>query len=74
MTKAQYMVQVPIAGHIIVYVDAETEEEAISLAMESDDLNIDNLESWEALEQFNMGNVCYCPKPWSAEATREDEE
>lgn len=63
-----YTVKVPIAGHIIVNVEAESEEDAARKAMESDDLTLDNLDSWEALEQFNAGNVCYCPHPWEVEA------
>ena len=23
--------------------------------------------SWEMLETFGRGNVCYCPSPWSVE-------
>jgi hypothetical protein len=60
-------VTVPIAGHAYVEVEAETEEEAIEKAINN--IQIDDIQEWTALEQFNQGNVCYCPQPWDAEAT-----
>ena len=63
-----YTVTVPIAGHIVIDVEAESEELAIEAAMNSDKLTLDNVDCWEALEQFNEGNVFYCPQPWEAEA------
>ena len=63
-----YSVMVPIAGHIEVVVEAESEEAAIAAAMDSDDLNLSNIVNWEALDRFTGGNVCYCPHPWEAEA------
>lgn len=62
-----YTVTLPIAGHIVIDVEAESEEAAIEAAMCSDKLTLANIESWGALEQFNQGNVCYCPQPWEAE-------
>lgn len=62
-----YGVKIPIAGHIYVEVEAANEDEAIEKAFEQD-FTVDNIESWETLEQFNKGNVCYCPHPWGAEA------
>lgn len=59
-----YSVMVPIAGHIVVEVEAENEDDAKEKAMTSDELNLKNIHNWEALEQFNQGNVCYCPSPW----------
>lgn len=64
----QYSVLIPIAGHIEVLVKAENEDAAIEAAFESDDLKIDNLFQWEAVQAFTQGNVCYCPHPWEAEA------
>lgn len=63
-----YLVTIPIAGHAEVEVEAENEEDAIEAALASDDLTIDAIVSWEALDAFNQGNVCYCPQPWNAEA------
>ena len=68
----QWSVMVPFAGHILVIVEAETEELAIEKAI--NDATLDQVEDWEALEQFNRGNVCYCPRPWEAEATDESDE
>jgi hypothetical protein len=31
------------------------------------EITIDNIETWEPVEQFNSGNVCYCPRPWEIE-------
>jgi hypothetical protein len=61
-----YEVKVPIAGHAYVYVEADSEEEAITTAVSAAELQ--DLGGWEALRKFNMGNVCYCPQPWEAEA------
>jgi hypothetical protein len=66
-----WSVTLPVAGHAYVTVEAETEEEAIEKAFNN--VTIDNLESWEAVERFNQGNVCYCPHPWEAEAIDEGE-
>lgn len=65
----RYDVLVPIAGHILVTVDAASEDDAVKKAMESNDLTLDNIGDWEVLEKFNSGNVCYCPRPWDASAT-----
>ena len=63
-----YNVIVPFAGHMSIQIDAESEEDAIEKALVSEDLTIENVESWEPMAQFNRGNVCYCPQPWEAEA------
>lgn len=60
----KYSVMVPIAGHIVVDVEAVNEAEAIRKALESEDLTLENIHQWEALEKFNSGNVCHCPSPW----------
>jgi len=62
----QWEVKVPIAGHAIVLVEAEDEESAIDKAIEA--VTLDDIETWEAVAQFNQGNICYCPQPWEAEA------
>ena len=62
-----YTVKLPIAGHIIVEVEAKNAEEAIEAALSSDQLTTTNIESWEALKAFNQGNFCFCPEPWEAE-------
>lgn len=67
----EYSVTIPMAGHLIVSVIAENEEEAIEKAFA--EATIDNLEDWETMETFTMGNVCYCPRPWDVEATDEGE-
>ena len=64
----RYDVTIPIAGHAIITVEAASEEDAIQKALESEDLTIKSIESWEALERFHQGNICYCPRPWEAEA------
>jgi hypothetical protein len=70
---ALYSVLVPFAGHIRVEVEADSEKAAIEAAMNSEDLNLDNVQDWEAFESLNDGNVCFCPQPWDVEATVEDE-
>ena len=61
-----YAVTLPIAGHAYLEVEADSEEAAIEKALS--EIMIDNIETWEAVEQFNQGNVCYCPRPWEASA------
>lgn len=66
MGKREYQVTIPIAGHAFITVEAESEEEAIDIAM--GEVTIDHVEEWIPVEQFTQGNVCYCPHPWEAEA------
>ena len=61
-----YSVTVPIAGHAFIEIEADSEEEAIELAI--NEVTLENIEEWTSLAQFNRGNVCYCPSPWEAEA------
>lgn len=68
----KWSVTVPIAGHAFLEVEADTEEDAISKAIE--ETGLQHIGEWEALEWFNRGNVCYCPQPWEAEAECLDEE
>lgn len=59
MTK--FLVTVPIAGHAVVEVEADTKSEAVSEAMEIvDDIHITD---WEPLEQFQNGSILYAPTP-----------
>ena len=70
-----YGVRLPVAGHVYVEVEAESEEDAIDKAFE-ESYTVDDLVEWETLRQFNQGNVCYCPHPWEADAEliEEDDE
>lgn len=63
-----YTVIIPMAGHLIVEVEAKDEAEAKEKAL--DEASIEHLEGWEALEQFTEGNVCYCPSPWEVEVDK----
>lgn len=57
----KFNVTIPIAGHAVVEVEADTKSEAISEAMELvDDQHISD---WEPLEKFTSGSICYCPTP-----------
>lgn len=66
----EYTVTIPIAGHAYVTVEAENDEQAKEKAFA--EVTIDHVEQWEALDQFNQGNVCYCPQPWEVEVTEEE--
>ena len=68
----EYNVQIPIAGHAWVTVEAKDAEEAKELAMAK--VTIDDVEEWTSLEMFNEGNVCYCPQPWEITVEGEDDE
>jgi hypothetical protein len=57
-----FTVTIPLAGHAVIEIEAENEEEAIEKAFESD-IQPDQV-SWELLNKFGQGNVCYCPSPW----------
>ncbi len=63
-------VTIPMAGHLYVEVEAASEDEAIEKAF--DEATLSDLESWEAIRQFQQGNVSYCPRPWEAEAQEFD--
>lgn len=54
-----YTVKVPIVAVCYIDVEAETEEEAIEKAFESDDLKLENVDEWEPLEHITQGNVIY---------------
>ncbi len=59
-----YNVTLPIAGHACLQVEADDEGAAIAAAFEQ--VENKHIEDWEALAQFNSGNVCHCPSPWEA--------
>lgn len=63
----RYDVTIPVAGHIVLTVEAESEKDAIEKALETD-VTRDQIEEWTMLKQFHQGNVCYCPSPWEATA------
>lgn len=63
----EWEVTVPIAGHALLTVVADTEDEAIRIGIE--EASISMVEDWRPLTSFHEGNVNFCPKPWSAEAT-----
>ncbi len=67
-----YNVIIPIAGHAYIQVEADNEEQAKEIAMEK--ATLDDLEDWECLDEFNRGNVCYCPTPWEIEVECEYDE
>lgn len=55
----KYTVKIPIVAVCYVDVEADNEQEAIEKAMISDDLNLENVDEWEALEHICEGNVVY---------------
>lgn len=72
----EYLVTIPVAGHVYVAVEADNKDDAIEKAMSRTRSKNDDVE-WEELERFNQGNVCYCPQPWEItveEANGEDDE
>lgn len=68
----EYFVAVPVDCCVVVTVNAESEEEAITKALESDMTvtvkgeNAPELEQFELLRQVNKGNVCHITQ-WEAE-------
>ena len=55
----EYCVQVPICGYAVVMIEAENEKEAIEKAIENVELS--DIESWEALPHVVEGNCFYGP-------------
>lgn len=55
----EYNVCIPITGVVWVTVEADSEDEAIELAMDSPDLTVDNIEEWETHKRICDGNVLY---------------
>lgn len=58
---SKFTVTLPIAGHAVVEVEADTKSEAISEAMEI--VEDQHITDWEPLEQFVSGAINYCPTP-----------
>lgn len=63
--KKQYTVTLPVAGSIMVFVEAHSKEEAVDLAFEQQDWRVvtgegtEAGEEWEAMRSFGRGNVSY---------------
>jgi hypothetical protein len=68
-----YSVAVPISGVIYVEVQAESEDEAIEKALESDQLTTENIDRWETHRYIVRGNVCSAVQ-WEAEAELMDDD
>ena len=76
----EYEVTLPITGKAYLTVVADSEEEAIQIALGEvlfdhiaiqialGEVLFDHIEEWEAVERINEGNVCYAMRPWQAEA------
>lgn len=56
---ANYLVTIPIAGSITHSVEANSEEEAIKLALDMDPREGDL--TWEPFEKLVEGNICHAP-------------
>lgn len=54
----KYTVQIPIAGYIETEVDAQTEEEAIEKAFNSD-LTLDQVTEWDAFTHITEGHTIH---------------
>jgi hypothetical protein len=52
----QYLVRLPITGVVEVYVEAESEDDAIDNALETD-ITIDDIVEWDICRQIVQGNV-----------------
>jgi hypothetical protein len=70
-----FYVIIPMAGHVCLSVKAESEDEAKGRAFDvagealermlrCDEQSGAEFQGVELLDQFNQGNVCYCPSPW----------
>lgn len=60
-----YLVTIPIAGHITFEVNAQDTKDAENIAWETDP-DMGEI-SWEMLKTFCNGNLSYCPTPWEVE-------
>jgi hypothetical protein len=56
----EYCVTVPICGYAVVVVEAENEKDAKKKALE--DVDISDIESWDALEEIVSGNCFNGPQ------------
>lgn len=67
-----YTVKIPIVAVCCVEVKAESEQEAIDTAFESDDLRLENVEEWDAYRIIAEGNFLHTSHN-SAEIVYEEE-
>lgn len=63
-----YDVTVPIAGYAVVRVRANSEQEAVDAAINSDQLTTDAIEEWDGYTRLVEGNVMRVATPWKASA------
>lgn len=67
---AEFEVTLPVHGVVYMTVEADSEAEAIELALST--YTDDDLEEWSAVESFGRGNVTYVsPYEASAEKVRD---
>ncbi len=55
---ALYEVIMPIAGHVLVEVEAESEADAIDKAFEAE-ITTNEIEEWDVYRHLQQGNVSY---------------
>ncbi len=55
-----YEVTLPIVGIAFLTVEAESEEDAISKAI--DEVSMEHIEEWDALRRITSGNVLYASR------------
>lgn len=55
----EYTVLVPITGYIESVVEAESEQEAIDMVMDDEDINLDYVVEWDLVQHITEGNVFY---------------
>lgn len=63
---AKYAVDLPFAGYLIVYVEADSAEAAINAALETASATVTGdgdteCGEWETLRTITRGNVCSAP-------------
>ena len=63
----KFLVVIPIAGHVTYEIEADSEDDAIDIAMEKDPNDGGDV-AYDMLLKFNTGSVCHCPSPWEATA------
>lgn len=78
-----YTVMIPMAGHVCLTVEAESKNDAKGKAFDvagealermlkgDDEQSGAEFQNIELLDQFNQGNVCYCPSPWEVDVEEE---
>lgn len=68
-----YTVAVPITGIAYVEVKADSEDDAINEALNSEDLTIDKIEEWDAHRAVCKGNVLYAMQNEAEVVSERDE-